>query len=85
MLAHRGEYSVKQPEQLHVSQAVSKLEGLDACIMLEQLWLTENAIQVIEGLDDCTKMQRLYLYSNHISSIQGLDRLTNLEVFHFTP
>ena len=63
-----------------LSQAVCKIEGLEACPSLEQLWLTENEIQVIEGLDQSVQLRRLYLYSNHISRIQGLDSLCRLEV-----
>ena len=61
-------------------QAVSKIEGLEACARLEQLWLTENEIQVIEGLEGCIQLRRLYLYSNQISAIQGLENLSQLEV-----
>ena len=61
-------------------QAVSKIEGLEACARLEQLWLTESEIQVIEGLQGCTQLRRLYLYSNQIPAIQGLEKFSQLEV-----
>ncbi|KAK9829835.1 hypothetical protein WJX72_008166 [[Myrmecia] bisecta] len=61
-------------------QTLSKIENLDGCAHLEQLWLTENEICHISGLDRLTKLRQLYLYSNHISRIENLEALTQLEV-----
>ncbi len=56
------------------------LAGLDACPLLEDLWVAETALERISGLERCASLRRLFLYSNSIQVIEGLDTLTALEV-----
>ena len=79
LLAHCRLQTLQYCTEL-LAQAVSKIEGLEGCPCLEQLWLNENEIKAIQGLDLCPQLRRLYLYSNRITAIQGLGALHKLEV-----
>lgn len=61
-------------------QDISELEGLEECLQLEKLWLSENQLVEIKGLSQLVNLRELYLHSNRIRKIQGLDTLKRLEV-----
>ena len=61
-------------------QGIARIEGLDACPALEELWVAEAALACISGLDGSPRLRRLFLHSNRIPVIEGLDALTVLEV-----
>jgi len=58
---------------------ITKIEGLDQLVNLQDLRLQENKIRKIEGLDRFVNMQKLDLGANEISRIEGLDALANLK------
>ena len=61
-------------------QGIARIEGLDACPALEELWVAEAALARISGLGGCPRLRRLFLHSNRITVMEGLDALTMLEV-----
>ncbi len=63
-----------------LQESVTSLVGLDACPLLEDLWVAETALERISGLERCASLSRMFLYSNSIQVIEGLDTLTALEV-----
>ncbi|CAK0831117.1 unnamed protein product, partial [Prorocentrum cordatum] len=64
-----------------IQQAITRLEGVDACPNLERLQLNENQIERIEGLQNCRRLKKLYLCTNSIDEIgDGLNGLDQLEV-----
>jgi Leucine-rich repeat (LRR) protein len=63
-----------------VFQGIKKIEGLQSCLELEQVWLLENKISRIQGLDHLTCLRELYLYSNQLTAIEGIAKLTTLTV-----
>lgn len=58
---------------------LSRIEGLDQLLHLEQLWMVENNITSMDGLSQNTKLKNLNLSNNRISKIESLDNLTLLE------
>ncbi|CAF0783988.1 unnamed protein product [Adineta ricciae] len=73
-----------------VNQNIEHIEGLDTCVNLRELWITECKLTVrtylvldyrnrIEGLSRCSRLQRLYLYANAITTIEHLNGLQQLE------
>jgi Leucine-rich repeat (LRR) protein len=63
-----------------LNQCISRIEGLERCTQLQELWLPGNDITVIEGLDHCTALHTLILNENKIASVQGLSHLKQLTV-----
>ncbi|XP_053331520.1 leucine-rich repeat-containing protein 9 [Spea bombifrons] len=63
-----------------VGQHIERIEGLESCRSLQELWVTECRLTEIEGLQHCPQLKKLYLYHNDISKIEGLGPLTELEV-----
>lgn len=59
---------------------VDAVDGLDACPMLESLWITECSLTRIQGLSNCTRLKNLHLSTNNISRIENIFMLTELEV-----
>ncbi|KAA0189435.1 Phosphatase 1 regulatory subunit 7 protein, partial [Fasciolopsis buskii] len=62
---------------------LTKIEGLDKLVNLEQLYLSENGITEIGGLDNLSKLQILDLAYNFITKIDKLAHLVDLEEFWF--
>ncbi|MEW5304785.1 MAG: hypothetical protein WDW36_007372 [Sanguina aurantia] len=67
-----------------INQDICELEGLEECLQLEKLWLSENQLAEIKGLTRLVNLRELYLHSNRIRRIQGLDTLSQLEVLWLT-
>ena len=59
---------------------LTAIEGLDLCVNLESLWITECRVGKIAGLASCTHLKNLHLSSNQLSTIEGLSTLTGLEL-----
>ena len=58
---------------------ITKIEGLDQLVNLQDLRLQENKIRKIEGLDRFVNLQKLDLGANAIPRIEGLAALANLQ------
>jgi Leucine-rich repeat (LRR) protein len=58
---------------------ICQLEGVDNCISLEKLCVTECGLTKIANLASCTKLRQLNLSSNKIRRLEALDTLVNLE------
>lgn len=56
-----------------------RIEGLDALVNLEELWLGKNKITKLEGLSNLRKLKILSLQSNRITKLENLDELTELD------
>ncbi|MFA7070381.1 MAG: leucine-rich repeat domain-containing protein, partial [Sulfurimonas sp.] len=54
---------------------ISKIEGLDKLVNLNELDLSYNKISKIEGLEKLVNLKVLCLSYNKISKIEGLDKL----------
>ncbi|KAM5273608.1 leucine-rich repeat-containing protein 9 [Ctenodactylus gundi] len=63
-----------------VAQDIREISGLETCLLLKELWITECYIEKIGGLQECRNLEKLYLYYNKISKIENLEKLTKLEV-----
>ncbi|XP_027698721.1 leucine-rich repeat-containing protein 9 [Vombatus ursinus] len=63
-----------------VAQNISKISGLESCLLLKELWIAECHITKIEGLQECKNLEKLFLYYNKITKIENLELLTKLEV-----
>ncbi|KAI0033556.1 L domain-like protein [Vararia minispora EC-137] len=60
------------------------IEGLDALVNLEELWLGKNKITQLENLSQLKRLKILALQSNRITKIEGLDALENLEELYLS-
>ncbi|KAL4161655.1 hypothetical protein PRNP1_002207 [Phytophthora ramorum] len=58
---------------------ICELEGLNKCVNLEKLCITECGLTRIANLGECTKLKQLNLSSNKIRRLENLDALVNLE------
>ena len=60
---------------------ISDLTGLEYCLNLEAIYLTDNLISDISALANLTNLEILVLGNNNISDISALAGLTSLEIF----
>ena len=58
---------------------ISDLSGLEHCVNLQELYLSDNNISNISALAELSNLQELFLADNNISDISPLARLTKLE------
>ena len=58
--------------------AIRKIEQLEGCTGLEQLWLSYNRIEKLSGLDKLKGLKILYMSNNSISSWTEIERLSNI-------
>lgn len=56
---------------------IPKLDGIEKCVNLEELYLYEGLIQT-EKLSGLTKLRKLYIDSNSIYELDGLEQLVEL-------
>ncbi|XP_074092030.1 leucine-rich repeat-containing protein 9 isoform X2 [Macrotis lagotis] len=63
-----------------VAQNITKISGLESCLLLKELWITECHITKIEGLQECKNLEKVFLYYNKITKIENLELLAKLEV-----
>lgn len=61
---------------------ISNLEGLEYCINLQTLNLSNNYINNISSLSGLVKLRELYLTYNHITNVSPLSALSDLEVLY---
>ena len=61
-----------------------KIEGLDALVNLEELWLGKNKITTLENLSSLGRLKILALQSNRITKIEGLEHLESLEELYLS-
>eukprot|EP00756_Hemistasia_phaeocysticola_P032666 Hpha_TRINITY_DN16421_c2_g8::TRINITY_DN16421_c2_g8_i1::g.159007::m.159007 len=54
---------------------VRRMQGLEHCVNLRRLNLTDNEITRIEGLESCVLLEELYLESNAISRIENIHHM----------
>lgn len=60
------------------NNSIQRIEHLEGCRNLRELWLNSNRIRTIENLDDCTFLQSLYLQDNLVSVIENLQVCVDL-------
>ncbi|KAH7884510.1 hypothetical protein F5I97DRAFT_1890018 [Phlebopus sp. FC_14] len=63
---------------------IRRIEGLDALVNLEELWLGKNKLPMLENLGTLTKLRILSLQSNRITKIENLEKLQNLEELYLS-
>ncbi|XP_075049503.1 leucine-rich repeat-containing protein 9 [Mixophyes fleayi] len=63
-----------------IGQNIESISGLESCLLLQELWISECQLTKIEGLENCLHLRKLFLYDNNITTIEALDILTKLEV-----
>ncbi|XP_062851756.1 leucine-rich repeat-containing protein 9 isoform X2 [Trichomycterus rosablanca] len=63
-----------------VGQNIQRIQGLEECPLLKELWVAECQLSEMSGLQSCVQLQKLYLYDNKISEITELESLINLDV-----
>lgn len=61
-----------------------KIEGLDALVNLEELWLGKNKITKLEGLGNLKKLKILSLQSNRITKLENLEELKELDQLYLS-
>eukprot|EP00959_Pyramimonas_sp_CCMP1952_P346238 7251715-Pyramimonas_sp.AAC.2 len=62
-----------------MQQSLDKIESLESCTNLENVWVIETAVDKLAGLEHNLNIKNLYLYSNKIKRIENLSHLTKLE------
>ena len=62
------------------SNQISKIEGLENLVNLNELSLYKNQISKIEGLETLVQLKALYIFANQISKIERLETLIQLEI-----
>ncbi|XP_045054056.1 protein phosphatase 1 regulatory subunit 7 isoform X1 [Desmodus rotundus] len=70
--------AVGSPSQ---SNRLTKIEGLQSLVNLQELYLSHNGIEVIEGLENNNKLTMLDIASNRIKKIENISHLTELQEF----
>ncbi|KAG1804239.1 uncharacterized protein BJ212DRAFT_1394370 [Suillus subaureus] len=63
---------------------IRHIEGLDALVNLEELWLGKNKLTKLENLSTLSRLKILSLQSNRITKIEGLDQLADLEELYLS-
>ena len=70
---------MKSLQILHLSSnCISKVEGLESCVLLRTLKLDHNYITKIEGLETLSNLGKLTLNHNYIRTVGGMDCLYSL-------
>ncbi|XP_069123721.1 protein phosphatase 1 regulatory subunit 7-like [Argopecten irradians] len=59
------------------------MEGLDALVNLQELYLSDNGIERIEGMEHNLQLNTLDLASNRIQKIENVSHLVELQEFWF--
>ena len=60
---------------------MAKIEGLEALVNLEELYVSHNGIKKMEGLDALVNLVTLDVSNNFIKRIENVSHLTKLEEF----
>lgn len=63
-----------------IGQMIVKIEGLEYCPDLKEVWIAECQLKAICGLEKNKKISRLYLYDNQIEKMENLSHLQSLDV-----
>ena len=59
---------------------ITKIENLENCAKLEQVFLYQNSIKKIENLDSCLSLKEINLSGNKIRKVENIGNiLVNLE------
>ena len=75
-------FSLEAVTTLEASRrSISDLTGLEYCLNLKKIYLTDNLISDISTLANLTNLETLVLGDNNISDISTLAGLTSLEIF----
>jgi internalin A len=61
-----------------IKRGIANLEGIQHCVDLTTLWLSNNQIRDISALSELTNLRTLWLSNNQIRDISALSGLTNL-------
>lgn len=72
---------IKQPRLTSMSQ---KIENLETCTKLTELWFGKNKITKLEGMATLRNLKILSIQSNRILKLEGLDELENLEELYIS-
>jgi len=62
-----------------LSKDIKDITGLEYCINLQELSLSDNQISDVSPLSGLTNLQELYLLGNQITDVSPLSGLTNLQ------
>ncbi|KAL3679898.1 hypothetical protein R1sor_022854 [Riccia sorocarpa] len=61
------------------SNHLTSMRGFEACVLLEELYLSHNKIAEMEGLSSLTKLRILDVSSNKLETVKDLENLKQLE------
>jgi protein phosphatase 1 regulatory subunit 7 len=60
---------------------LTRLEGLEELVNLEELYVSHNLIEKLEGLENNTKLRTLDIANNRVSKLENISHLKLLEEF----
>ncbi|XP_059816223.1 protein phosphatase 1 regulatory subunit 7-like [Hypanus sabinus] len=63
------------------SNRLTKIEGMQGLVNLQELYLSHNGIEVIEGLENNKKLTTLDIANNRVKKIENVSHLTELQEF----
>jgi len=63
------------------SNRITRIEGLENLVNLEELYLSHNGISKLEGLDNNVRLNTLDVAVNRIEKLENIQHLANLEEF----
>lgn len=65
------------------SNRITKIENLEGCPKLEELYISDNGLTKIEGLEPLANLRVFDCANNQIERIENVKHLANLEEFWF--
>ena len=63
---------------------MQKIENLDTCTRLTELWLGKNKITELAGMSTLKNLKILSIQSNRITKLEGLEDLESLEELYIS-
>ena len=63
---------------------MQKIENLDTCTRLTELWLGKNKITELAGMSTLKNLKILSIQSNRITRLEGLEELESLEELYIS-
>ena len=61
-----------------------KIENLESCTQLTELWFGKNKITRLEGMSSLKNLKILSIQSNRITKLEGVEGLSSLEELYIS-